>query len=118
MNAAAPVFQMLDLRGPVGVYIHLPPEIKRFTYVRNHHYIELTDAHGHTLRLVAKSLIKGVCRSCSHEVLVESRIGDMACPHCRGPMEWVWGKAQLHFAPETEATFTSGPSSGPPGPPK
>lgn len=101
-------------RGTLEVRAVLPREIRSFLYVRNHHYIELTDAEGHTIKLVAKSMIRGDCKACSQPVYVESRIGAMTCPHCFGSIGWVWGKAQMAFVPEVESEFITPASITPP----
>lgn len=88
---------------------NLPPEVHGFRYVVNSHFIELEDDKGNTIRLKAKSMLKGTCQLCGGSVLVESRIGSMRCPHCGGEVEWVWGKAQLSFVPEAESDFVSPP---------
>jgi len=112
MTTAAIQIVTLNLEGPIEFRTHLPKEMGSVKYVRNHHYIEFTDADGNVLKLVAKSLVKGKCSSsgCAGEIFVESRLGSMICPHCQSAVNWVWGKAQLSFVPEIEARFSSGPS--------
>lgn len=82
------------------------PQLKSVLYVRNHHFIELTDEQGNTIRLIAKSMIRGLCKTCGQTIYAETRSGAMTCPHCFGAVGWVWGKAQISFVPEDESSFS------------
>lgn len=89
------------------IQTHLPDDIHAFRYVKNSHYIELEDSNKNVIKLVAKSMVKGVCTKCNETIWAETRSGLMRCPHCVSNVKWVWGKAQLVFVPEEESEFTS-----------
>ncbi|APU88878.1 hypothetical protein Rctr197k_054 [Virus Rctr197k] len=109
MSAVAPAVHEHRF-GSFVLRAHLPPGWRIRNYVKNHHYIELEDDQGKTYRVLAVDLIKGVCQSCSQEVYVSTRMGDMTCPHCTtGTVVWVWGEAKLSFVPEVGSRFTSVP---------
>lgn len=88
---------------------------RSFKYVKNHHYIELEDADGHRIRLVARTLMKVECVNpeCTSTLLIdwkpgaqESTLGVPAmCLHCGSSMEYSWGRGQLTFVPEGESAY-------------
>lgn len=50
-------------------------------------------------------LMKGHCPKCHQNFYVESRIGEMVCPHCTYKLheedDWDWGGLQFVFVKET-----------------
>lgn len=89
-----------------GVSANLPPNIRAFTWVRNHHYVKLEDEQGNEVKLHAGGLLRGVCVSASqHVVFAATHEGAMICPHCLSAVKWQWTKPQIAFVPEHEATF-------------
>ncbi len=88
----------------------LPEEIKSFSYVKNHHYIELEDNSGHKHKVMATGLRKGICQRCSFIFYSEINPGDIRCPVCVSlSVEWTWGNLQLCFIPETPSMFDLNP---------
>jgi len=84
----------------------LPEQINGIMYILNHHYIELTDKAGNTTKLLAKGLLRGECTDCQQAFYVESKIGDLICPHCgKNNVKWAWGTVQVGFVPEQESAF-------------
>ena len=89
----------------VKIDASLPEIVHGIEYVTNHHYIKLTDKEGNKLKLNAKSLLMGRCITCKQVFYVQSRMGNMVCPHCCGVVKWSWGKFQTGFVPEEESGF-------------
>ena len=92
-------------RGDVIVRACLPLGWKVRDYVSNHHYVELEGPDGETVQLPAQSLVKGECMECKQVIYVETRMGEMKCPHCLGEVSWVWGRARLAFIADSESAF-------------
>ena len=89
----------------------LPPGIKGFKYVPNHHYVELEDTAGNIVHMPATGLLRCECTKCAAVFMVFYNSGSdespMSCPHCRGPAKARWGKLQIAFVPEDETAFMS-----------
>lgn len=81
----------------------LPANVRRFTWVRNHHYVEVEDEQGNKAKLHAGGLVRGECTKCKAVVFATRNEGAMVCPHCLSPVMWAWSKPQLAFLPEHEA---------------
>lgn len=83
--------------------------------MQNHHYIELEDAKGRKIKLLARTLMKLACSSevCNTQIYVDWEPGTgettlglpSECLACGAPMERKWGKGQLTFVPEGESEF-------------
>ena len=93
------------------VETNLPDEVHTFTYVKNSHYIKLTDRDGRSLKLIPASLRQGKCKNCPAVFYMESNFGDdIGCPSCGAKeIEWSWGGVQLCFVPEAESDFQPPP---------
>ena len=90
----------------VVIKTNLPDTIKGIKYILNTHFIELTDCGGNTTKLLAKGLLRGECVDCEQVFYVESKIGDLVCPHCKcNNVRWAWGTTQISFVPEQESKF-------------
>lgn len=83
----------------------LPASCHSFEYVKNSHYIKLTDDDGNATKLVATSLRRGSCKTCHAVVYMESNHGSGRCPTCGGEIAWQWGSLQLCFVPEQPSNF-------------
>ncbi len=89
----------------VSVSASLPSTVRSFTWVRNHHYVQLEDEKGNTIKLHAGGVLRGECTECKAISFCTRHEGAMVCPHCLGKMSWEWSKIQLAFLPEHEAQF-------------
>jgi hypothetical protein len=89
----------------VSAKAHLPPTVRAFTWVRNHHFIELEDEHGNKSKMLAGGILAGECIECKAAVLALQHSGAMRCTHCSGAVKWQWSKPQLAFIPEHESEF-------------
>lgn len=83
----------------------LPPNIKKFSWTRNHHFLELEDEKGNRTKLNASGVLIGSCLSCKERCLALTNQGNMSCTHCGGAVKWAWTKLQLAFIPEHESKF-------------
>jgi hypothetical protein len=83
----------------------LPANVRSFMWVRNHHYVQLEDEEGNTVKLHAGGLLRGVCTQCNEVNFASSNQGAMVCTHCLSPVQWQWTKPQIAFVPEHEAKF-------------
>ncbi len=99
-----------------SVTANIPTSVRRFSWVRNHHYVELEDEQGNKAKLHAGGMLRGVCTKCNELNYAASNQGAMICTHCLGPVKWQWTKPQIAFMPEHEATFFGfdGPSASKP----
>ncbi len=88
-----------------NVKASLPSTVRRFTWVRNHHYVEMEDESGHTVKLHAGGVLRGECTKCHSVIFATTHQGAMICPHCLSPVKWQWSKIQLAFLPEEESKF-------------
>lgn len=88
-----------------SVRASLPKGIRSFTWVRNHHYVELEDANGNRVKLNADAVLIGECEACKERCIALSNTGAMMCTHCGGCVRWAWSKPQLAFIPEQESKF-------------
>ena len=88
--------------GIIGMKIEtdLPDDVKGFEYFVNSHYLKITKFSGDTIKLVPASLLRGECEECHNVCYVESNYGEMACPHCRGKVDWIWSETKMAFVPE------------------
>lgn len=87
------------------VTVSVPDTVRSSKWVRNHHYVELEDERGATIKLHAGGVLRGVCVDCKEVAFVMTEQGAMVCPHCTGKMKWAWNKLQLAFLPEEESRF-------------
>jgi hypothetical protein len=84
------------------------PDVKRFAWVRNHHFIELEDKDGRHIVLNASGVLVGRCEDCSAKVIAFSHLGHMLCTHCGGgKVAWAWTKPQIAFIPEQANDFAA-----------
>ena len=84
---------------------NLPEQIHGFQYVKNSHYIRLTDDKKREIKLYAKKILRGECPQCKLALYSDGELAGMKCPRCQTPMRWVWGKEQLSFIPDEESEF-------------
>lgn len=91
--------------GIVNVKAALPATVRRFSWTRNHHFVELEDEHGNTVKLHAGGVLRGECTACKSVVFATTHQGAMVCPHCLSAVKWAWSKIQLAFLPEEQAKF-------------
>ena len=89
----------------MNITANLPDKIKRFSYQKNSHYIELEDNDGNIYKGIAKYLLRSSCKSCPYEFFSETNLGQNTCPSCGEEMIKTWGKLQLCFLPEKESNF-------------
>lgn len=88
----------------------LPHEWKGFNYVKNHHFIQIEDQHGHSTKLNATGVLVGTCQEagCGQENLALHMMDEMACTYCRSKnVKWKWHRPQLAFIPEQESEFVA-----------
>lgn len=91
--------------------VNLPDEVKRFTYVKNHHWIELEDTQGNVTKLTPTALMMGKCKVCTEVNIALYRMGEMRCTYCGSEVEWAWSRPQLAFVPEKESDFMPPPQA-------
>ena len=73
-------------------------------------FLELEDRNGTVELFRPVHLLEGRCRKCNNVVYATSNLGNMNCLHCGDVTDWSWGKATLHFVPESGAPhFSSHP---------
>ena len=84
---------------------HLPATVRSFTWVRNHHYVELEDVDGERTRLDATTILLGDCTVCKERVVALTNNGEMTCTHCRGAVKWRYARPQVAFIAEHESRF-------------
>ncbi len=90
--------------GITSVKAALPATVRRFSWTRNHHFLEIEDERGNKAKLHAGGLLRGECEGESrHVVFAVTRDGAMVCGHCLSPVKWQWVRPQLAFLPEHEA---------------
>lgn len=87
------------------VVTDLPPQIKAFSYVKNHHFVALEDTDGNKTKLNASGVLIGDCVECKEKCIALTNTGNMTCTHCGGAVKWAWNKPQLAFIPEHESMF-------------
>ena len=85
--------------------VNLHEDVRGCEYVKNHHYIKLTDKNGNKLILNPISMVKYTCVACNHIFFAEFNSGGASCPFCIGETEAQWGSMQLCFVPEDESEF-------------
>jgi hypothetical protein len=91
------------------VVTSLPDFVHGFRYVKNHHFIELTDNDGNKVTLNAGGIMLGDCKECKAKVAAFENRERMICTHCGGQVTWQWTRPQLAFVPEKESDFKSVP---------
>lgn len=84
---------------------NLPSHIHSFKYVKNSHYLKLTDNGGNSTKLSAKDIIQYTCATCHISFWMGENIAS-ACPSCRSTkLKTDWVELQLSFIPEDESQF-------------
>jgi len=64
------------------------------------------DGNGRAARLLSCAILEGRCPRCNRRFWVESRLGQMCCPHCGSDeIDWSWGALQIAFIPEKGGQF-------------
>lgn len=87
----------------------LPLAVHGVEYMRNSHFIELTDAQGRRTRVVASGVLLFVCEDCDTQFFLMSNLGPMHCPRCKSPRtKSQWVVPQTAFVPERESDFRGG----------
>lgn len=89
----------------ISAKAHMPASIRKFSWTRNHHFIELEDEQGNTVKMLAGGILAGECTECKAAVIALQHSGSMRCTHCGGAVKWAWSKPQLAFIPEHESEF-------------
>ena len=87
----------------------LPNYVHGITYIKNSHYIKLTDDKGNSTKLVPTSLLQGTCKGCKLVIYIAENHGSVKCPVCNDEIVWKWGNVQLCFVPEEPTDFRSPP---------
>lgn len=84
---------------------NLPPCIHSFEYVKNSHYVKLTDNDGCSTKLSARDIIQYTCKDCDGEFWMGTNTASM-CPNCMSTnLQKDWVELQLSFIPEAESKF-------------
>jgi len=83
----------------------LPECIHTFTYVKNHHFIKLTDDDGNSTTLRARDIIQFTCHKCNSVFWMGTNQA-AHCPTCLSEdLAKDWVDLQLSFIPESESKF-------------
>jgi RNA polymerase subunit RPABC4/transcription elongation factor Spt4 len=87
--------------------------VKAFTYVKNCHYLKITDDQGRSTTLLESGLIRYWCVDCSHlHYSPENR--SALCPACGGTrLQQQWMRPQLSLIPEDESDLVLPPKGEP-----
>jgi len=94
------------LRGKeITLEIALPAKVLAVHYVKNSHFIKLTDDKRREIKLWAKQILRGECPKCKFVFYTETPLQGGTCPRCQAAMQWAWGTEQLSFIPEEESDF-------------
>ena len=85
----------------------LPHDVHSMEYVKNSHYLKLTDDDGNSTKLDARHIIQFTCKECKNVFWMGTNQVS-CCPSCKGTkIDKDWVDLQLSFIPERETRFKS-----------
>jgi RNA polymerase subunit RPABC4/transcription elongation factor Spt4 len=91
----------------VNIETQLPSTFHSFEYVKNSHFIRLTDDDGNSTKLNAKDIIQFTCNKCKNVFWMGTNQASN-CPTClSNELNRDWVNLQLSFIPERESEFKS-----------
>lgn len=89
----------------ITIESNIPGAVQSFTYVRNTHYLKLTDEQGNETRLVEQGIIRYTCQRCGFFFYAESNRANI-CPCCRNEdIHQEWMKPQIALVPQKVSNF-------------
>jgi len=89
----------------MNIKTKLPDHVHSIEYVKNHHFIKLTDDNKNSTVMYAHGIIKYTCDDCGIKFWMESNMAG-SCPSCCSEkLKKQWNKLQLGFIPEEESSF-------------